>query len=110
VADFLLAMASLLTFAIYPLLAFAVIWVARRRPWTMAIAIGIAVACGTGAIWYAAQEGFGYQWASGRVEFGSDEGRHSFEIGFVLVVLGCPAWLLVAAARIKNGDSRGPRA
>lgn len=102
-------LASLASIALVPLIGFAVVCLARRRPWTAAALVGVAVAAGAGAVGYAASEGYGYRPDVGRVEFVSEAGRRAFGVGMALLTLGCPAWLLVLAARTRNGATLGPR-
>jgi hypothetical protein len=102
-------LASLLGLALIPLIGFSVVCLARRRPGIAVILLGAVMAAGAAAIGYAAAEGYGYQPALQRVEFASEAGRFSFDVGMVLLTLGCPAWLLVLVARTQNGTTLGPR-
>ena len=95
--------------ALILLVATAVVHQARHRPLTVSALIGVVVGVGAGAIGYAAAEGFGYRPDSRSVEFASDTGRQCFDAGFVLLTLGCPAWLLVIVGRTRNGEAVGPR-
>ena len=81
---------------------------ARHRPLIVTALIGVVLAVGAGAIEYAAAEGCGYRPELKRVQFASDTGRHCFDVGFVLLTLGCPAWLLVIVGRTRNGPTAGP--
>jgi hypothetical protein len=109
VVELLGLLGSLGAVALILLVATAVVRQARRRPLTVSALIGVAVGVGAGAIGYAAAEGFGYRPDSRSVEFASDAGRQCFDAGFVLLTLGCPAWLLVIVGRIRNGEIVGPR-
>ncbi len=76
------------------LAGFTVLRAARRRPGTVSVLIGLAVSAGCAALGYAA---FAAQ-ADGAVV-----GWVGF--GLAAVVLGCPAWVLVAAAREPLGTT-----
>jgi hypothetical protein len=107
--ELLLVLVGLLGIAFIPLTGFVVVCLARRRPWLAAALLGSVVAAGAGAVWYAAELGYGYRSDVRRVEFDSEAARNWFTIGYVFLTLGCPAWLLVIVARIRNGATVGPQ-
>jgi hypothetical protein len=109
VVELLSLLASLGAVALILLVATAIVRQARHRPLIVTALIGVGVAVGAGAIGYAAAEGFGYRPDLQRVEFASDAGHHCFDVGFVMLTLGCPAWLLVIVGRTRNGPTVGPR-
>jgi len=109
VAEFLSLLAGLGAVALILLGATAIVCQARHRPLIVTALIGVVVGIGAGAIGYAAAEGYGYRPDLRRVEFASDTGHHCFDVGFVLLTLGCPAWLLVIVGRTRNGPTVGPR-
>jgi hypothetical protein len=84
--------------ALLLLFGFAVLWTARRRPRTVALAVGGIVAFGLAAVWY---------WALA-FDRGWDAWKGWFSIGMIAVLAGCPAWLLVLTARQPNGGAVGP--
>ncbi len=63
---------------------------ARRRPWTVALLIGVAVALGLAAVWFAAAVIDAH---------GPQVGHGCMLVGLALLVLGLPAWGLVGIAR-----------
>ncbi len=108
VAEIVPLLCGLLGIALFPLIGFAVVSLARRRPGTAATLLGVVTAAGVVAIRYAAAEGFGFRPDLHRVVFGSEAGRWCFDIGLTLLTLGGPAWLLFAIARTPNGTTLGP--
>jgi hypothetical protein len=109
VEEFLRVLVGLLGITFIPLTGFVVVCLARRRPWLAAVLLGGVTAVGAGAVGYAAALGFGYRPELQRVEFDSEAAEHWFTIGYVLLTLGCPAWVLVVVARIRNGATFGPQ-
>ena len=107
--ELLSLLGSLGAVALILLGATAIVCQARRRPLIVTALIGVVVGVGAGAVGYAAAEGYGYSPELKRVQFASDTGSHCFDVGFVLLCLGCPAWLLVIVGRIQNGPTVGPR-
>lgn len=107
--ELLQVLAGLLGVAFIPLTGFGVVCLARRRPWLAALLLSGVLAAGAGAVAYATLLGYGYRHELQRVEFESEAARNWFTIGYVFLTLGCPAWLLVVAARIQNGTTVGPQ-
>jgi hypothetical protein len=90
-------LAILLVSAFTLLIGFAVWHAARRRPRAVTVFIGVAVAAGLAAIGYAGWLADADQVAGG-----------CFGVGLLLVVLGCPAWLLVGPGRTPDGTPLRP--
>jgi hypothetical protein len=101
-------LAGLLRIAVVPLLGYAVVRFARRWPMTTLALLLALIAGGIGALGYVAEDGFGVDLYSRKMEFGSEVGRWFFAIGCVLLNLGVPALPLVAIARARNGAVMGP--
>jgi hypothetical protein len=79
------------------LVGFVVLRAARRRPRTVSALISVAVVAGLGAIGYAA--------------LGADADREAvcwLVVGLALVILGCPAAVLVPPAGTRTGTPVGP--
>jgi hypothetical protein len=102
--EFLEILLLLVPHAVLLLVGWEVVRAAGRRPLTTAALIAVAVAAGTGAIWFAAAAGYSPPTrGSGPVPFGWPP--VCFGVGVVLVILGFPALLLVPDAAV-----RGPKA
>ena len=101
-------LAGLLRIAVVPLLGYAVVRFARRWPMTTLTHLLALLAGGIGALGYVAEDGFGFDLDSRKMEFGSEVGRWCFAVGGVLMILGFPALPLVAIARAPNGAGTGP--
>jgi hypothetical protein len=76
------------------LLGFITFSLARRRPGAVSVLIGVAVAAGIGAVAYVAL-----------VASPERPATWLLVVGVVLLVFGCPAALLVAAAREQIGTN-----
>jgi hypothetical protein len=85
----------LLPSALILLVGFAVLFAAERRPKTVSALIGVVVAAGLGIIAYAA------------LVAGIDQTGPWLAVGLALVILGCPAWLLVYPRGAHSGKAAG---
>jgi hypothetical protein len=85
----------LLPSALILLVGFAVLCAAQRRPKTVSAVIGVVVAAGLGTIAYAA------------LVAGIDQTGRWLAVGLALVILGCPAWLLVYPSGAHIGKASG---
>jgi hypothetical protein len=101
-------LASLSGIALVLLVGYAVVRLARRRPWATLTLLLALIGLGTGALIYAGQDGSRVDPISRKMEFGSLLGRWCFGVGGVLLILGIPALPLVIIARERNGADTGP--
>jgi hypothetical protein len=106
--DFGQLLAALMQIALIPLLAYAIVRLARRWPRATLALILAVVAVGAGALGYACHDGVSVPPDTRKMAFQSEMGRRCFAIGGVGVTLGLPALALVAVARSRNGEAIGP--
>jgi hypothetical protein len=108
VEEFGQLLAAAMPVALIPLLGYAVVRLARRRPRATLTLLLLVVAAGVGALLYAWHDGFRVARDTRKMTFGSEAGRWCFGVGGVGVILGLPALPLVAIARARDGANMGP--
>lgn len=96
--EYLDLLLQLLPHVIIVVIGFGLLHFARRQPRASAVLVAAVVALGLAAVWHAADVGYGYRPALGRVVFGSATAHLCFSVGSTLLVLAVPAcWLLLVA-------------